>query len=256
MVQVSQHNQYVPSNLYLVAGDEHLEIQSSRVINATFPGPADAWRFVHGWISDLIDDIETVWNQKETSVFIDCNPSFSIYTELALSASDRLMIPFSADGSSKRAVRAVLALVFGVGRNAGSERSGFVINSDRFKMQVPKIYCYIGNRLTQYVGSAAAFHTVVKEIGDEIWDVWNNHPNCFWIRPNSVRNGRRTFESAFKFEINDANSASVVSSALGIPIMNLSAGPKQITPDKLVQVNQSQLEKQQPNMRELVSRID
>ncbi|MBK9450273.1 MAG: AAA family ATPase [Bacteroidetes bacterium] len=256
VTKVAELNPQIPSNLYLVVGDEQLEIQSSRVSNATFPGPADAWRLVHTWISDLIHDIQTAWNQPEMTVFIDCNPSFSIYTELALSASDRLMIPFSADGSSKRAVRAVLALVYGVGRYSGAQQSEFVINSNRFNLQVPKIYCYIGNRLTQYVGSAAAFKTVVKEIGDEIWDVWQNHPNFFWIRPKSLKNGRKTFENDFKFEINDANTASVVSSALGIPIMVLTAGPKQITVDRQVQVNQSQLDRQQPNISELVGRID
>ncbi|HEX2900904.1 MAG TPA: hypothetical protein VHS96_14380 [Bacteroidia bacterium] len=71
-----------------------------------------------------------------------------------------------------------------------------------------------------------------------------------------MKNGRKTFENDFKFEINDANTASVVSSALGIPIMVLTAGPKQITVDRQVQVNQSQLDRQQPNISELVGRIE
>jgi cellulose biosynthesis protein BcsQ len=79
---------------FLVAGDEQLEIQGSRVLGATAPGPSDAWRVVHTWISDLIQDIKHIWSQDECAVFIDCNPSFSIYTELALSASDRLNYSF------------------------------------------------------------------------------------------------------------------------------------------------------------------
>ena len=110
-LNVHKDNDEVPQNLYLVVGDESLEIQTSRVSNATNPGPSDAWRIVHGWISDLISDIRNSWNVTDSTVFIDCNPSFSIYTELAMSAADRLIIPFSADGSSKRAVRAVLALL-------------------------------------------------------------------------------------------------------------------------------------------------
>ncbi len=184
--QVSSFNSAVPDNLFLVVGDEQLEVQGSRVSGATNPGPADAWRLVHGWIRDLIHDIRTIWNQAETTVFIDCNPSFSIYTELALSASDRLIIPFSADGSSKRAVKAVLALVYGVGRTAGATRSDFTINSERFGMTIPKIYCYVGNRLTQYIKSASAFRSVVTEIGNEIWSVWQANPNLFWIHPSSA----------------------------------------------------------------------
>jgi len=66
-----------------------------------------------------------------------------------MSASDRLIIPFSADGSSKRAVRAVLALLYGITRIKGAERSEFFLNSERWRMSSPKIYSYVGNRLTQ-----------------------------------------------------------------------------------------------------------
>jgi cellulose biosynthesis protein BcsQ len=100
IVRASQRNSYVPENLYLVPGDEELEILASRVSNATQPGPDDAWAKVHLWLSDLINDVRTSWNANTITVFIDCNPSFGIYTELAMSASDRLIIPFSADGSS------------------------------------------------------------------------------------------------------------------------------------------------------------
>ena len=175
LTQVSQINPYVSSNLYLVVGDEELEIQSSRASNATSPGPTDAWRIVHSWISDLIEDIRRSWDVTNSTVFIDCNPSFTVYTELAMSASDRLIIPFSADGSSKRAVRTVLALIYGVTLIPGAQQSEFHINSGRFRLTIPRIYCYVGNRLTQiYSSSAKAFRTVVNSIGDEIWSVWTS----------------------------------------------------------------------------------
>ena len=64
-VQVSKLNSEVPNNLYLVVGDEELEVQASRVSNATNPGPIDAWRLVHGWVSDLIADIRVSWDIKD-----------------------------------------------------------------------------------------------------------------------------------------------------------------------------------------------
>lgn len=255
VINVSHQNSYTPSNLFLVAGDEQLEIQAARVRGATFPGRDDAWRIVHTWISDLIEDIQYSWNQENTTVFIDCNPSFSIYTELAISASDRLMIPFSADGSSKRSVRAVLALLYGITRVPGSLQSEFFLESTRFRLPIPKIYCYIGNRLTQYISSAKAFRTVVREIGNEIWSVFD--PNIFHIHPAGSPSpaGRSAFTKMFQFEIVDANSASVVSSSLGIPINRLTAGLYPIAGRK-VMVNQSQLDKQQPNIKELVEAIE
>src|SRR5947207_2035003 len=42
VISVSEHNSLVPGNLFLVAGDEQLEIQASRVRGATVPGRTDA----------------------------------------------------------------------------------------------------------------------------------------------------------------------------------------------------------------------
>lgn len=257
-LQVSQHNPTVPDNLYLVVGDESLEIQASRVSRATTPGPADAWRLVHSWISNLIADIRHSWNVSDCAVFIDCNPSFTVYTELAMSASDNLIIPFSADGSSKRAVRAVLALLFGITRVAGAPQSEFYLNCQAFRMSPPKIYSYVGNRLTQMnLGAASAFKTVVEEVGKEIWAVWRANPNQFCIHPSGqpVPRTQAEFRKMFQVEINDANTASVVSGALGIPITSLNAGTHHIA-TKRIQVNQSQLDKQKPNMRRFVQSID
>jgi chromosome partitioning protein len=257
-LQVNNINGEVPSNLLLVVGDEELEVQSSRVSNATNPGPNDAWRLVHGWISDLIADIRASWNVQDSTVFIDCNPSFSIYTELAMSASDRLIIPFSADGSSKRAVRAVLALLYGITRVRGAAQSEYYLNTDRFRMKTPKIYCYVGNRLTQMnLAAAKAFKTVVSEIGKEISAVWATNPGLFAIHPagSPVPKNTVDFRKMFQVEINDANTASVVSGALGIPISNLHAGSRTLV-GRRVQINQTQLERQQPNLRRFVATID
>lgn len=239
-------------------GDEELEILASRVANATAPGPDDAWATVHGWLSDLVTDINENWNTRETTVFIDCNPSFGIYTELAMSASDRLIIPFSADGSSKREVRTVLALLYGISRRQGAEQSEFFRKSNQYKLRVPGIYCYVGNRLTQANRSSAkAFRTVVNEIGKEIWDAWQRTPNSFCIHPSGTPSpiNQKSFKEMFQYEVVDANTASVVSSALGIPLVNLTAG-QHLFASKQHTVNQTQLDTQQPNIRELVGRIE
>ena len=258
VTQVSNLNNQMPTNLYLVVGDEQLEIQASRVAGAMNPGPQDAWRIVHLWVRDLIQDIQLRWNHENTTIFIDCNPSFSVYTELALTAAERLLIPFSADGSSKRAVKAVLSLVYGVIRNPGEQRSEFYENSERYRMLVPKIYMYIGNRLTQMnSSSASAFKTVVEEIGEEIWSVWQASPQHFCVHPGgaSTPGNRKAFRQMFQYEVNDANTASVVSGALGIPIAKLTAGNKTVA-GKNVVVNQSQLDKQVPNIRDLVKNLE
>ncbi len=258
ITNVAKYNKQIPSNLYLVVGDEQLEIQASRVTSAAFPGPEDAWRIVHLWVRDLITDILTSWNHDDSCVFLDCNPSFSIYTELALTAAERLIIPFSADGSSKRAVKAVLSLVYGVRRHDGDPQSDYFLQSTRYRMAFPSIYMYVGNRLTQMNNSSAsAFKTVVNEIGDEIWSVWQSSPQVFYVHPNGAPtpNSKGTFKEMFQYEVNDANTASVVSGALGIPIALLTAGQKDVA-GRSVKVNQSQLDKQVPNITQLVEQIE
>jgi len=46
---------------------------------------------------------------------VDCNPSFAIYTQLAVAACDFLVIPFTADDSSRRAIENIVALIYGIG---------------------------------------------------------------------------------------------------------------------------------------------
>jgi len=258
VTKISDHNNFVPNNLYIVCGDEELEIQSTQVQLACNAGPADSWRTVHMWIRDLIEDIRVSWNQQNITVFLDCNPSFTIYTEMAMSASDRLLIPFSADGSSKRAVKSVLSLVYGILRRPGQLQSEFVRNSLRYRMTIPHIYSYVGNRLTQMNNSSAsAFKNVVSEIFDEIFTAWQNNPNLFYIHPTGSPppTSRRGFKAMFEEQINDANTASVVSGAKGIPICRLTSGQKSFA-GRSVMVNQSQLDKQQPNIRDFVAKIE
>lgn len=255
---VGEFNNYVSNNLYLICGDDELEMQADRVRLACTAGPDDSWRIVHTWISNLIEDVRRSWNQKEITVFIDCNPSFTIYTELAMSAADRLIIPFSADGSSKRAVKSVLSLLYGVQRRPGQPQSEYYRNSIQYRMSLPLIYSYVGNRLTQMnSSSASAFRTVVTEVFAEIFSVWQKQPNLFSPHPSSdpAPTTRRGFKLMFEAEINDANTASVVSGAMGVPISQLKAGSKRLA-GKSVMVNQSQLDKQQPNISEFVAQIE
>ena len=258
VVQPKRMNPMIPSNLHLIAGDEQLEMQMARVSGLTLTGPQNSWQIIHSWISDLIFDVKNAWNVSDLTVFIDCNPSFTLYTEMAMSASDRLIIPFSADGSSKRAVRSVLSLLYGVQRFPGAQVSLFFTNSDRFRMAVPKIYCYVGNRLTQMNNSSAsAFKLVVSDIGQEIFAAWQSNANAFYIHPTGAAapSNRISFKNMFQYEIPDANTASVVSGTLGIPIVSLAAGYYDL-PGRRVMVNQEQLDKQKPNISEFARLVE
>lgn len=257
--KVTDYNKNIPENVHLVVGDEQLEIQASAISHqCQAPHVPEAWRIVHLWIRDLITEIVTAWNTDEYVVFIDCNPSFTIYTELALCASDRLIIPFTADGSSKRAVKSVLSLVYGYKRHIGDVSSYFYSQSDKYQFRLPKIYFYIGNRLPNTSKqSAKAFRTVVTEIGDEIYNIWQKDTSVFCIHPNGAGtpNNKNNFKKMFQYEIRDANSASVISSALGIPMSSLKPGTYDLL-GREVMIIKKQVDEQAKNIQELVSMIE
>ena len=117
---------------------------------------------------------------------------------------------------------------------------------------------YVGNRLTiNAKASASAFKTVVEEIGNEIYNVWSSNSSRFCIHPAGAGTptSKLTFRKMFQYEVRDANTASVVSGALGIPIGRLSSGKREIL-GKSVMVNQSQLDAQVPNIQNLVQCIE
>jgi cellulose biosynthesis protein BcsQ len=73
--------------------------------NNQIPG-TNPWIAVVDWLADFLDQIEGDYDV----VFMDCNPSFSLYTQIALAASDRIVLPVMADDSSRRATSRLLAL--------------------------------------------------------------------------------------------------------------------------------------------------
>ena len=118
---------------------------------------------------------------------------------------------------------------------------------------------YVGNRMTQMNdGSASAFKHVVNDITDEIWTVWQTDPSSFQVHPDgsATPNNKKVFKSMFLYEIKDANTASVFSGATGTPMSVMTAGPSKNMNGKRVTINQSQLDKQKPNIIDLVSRIE
>ena len=108
IVSPNTYNSNVPHNIDLLSGDPLLELQATAVstlANTQIPG-SKPWLAIIDWLKDFIEPIE---NEYDT-IFIDCNPSFSIYTQIALSIADRLIIPVMADDPSRRALQNAFSL--------------------------------------------------------------------------------------------------------------------------------------------------
>jgi len=85
---------------------------------------------------------------------IDCNPSFAIYTQLALAAADFVVVPFTADDSSRRAVENVAALLYGIGdaHTAAYAKISFDKRAKEEGVVTPKLHTFVSNRQTLYEG--------------------------------------------------------------------------------------------------------
>jgi cellulose biosynthesis protein BcsQ len=77
-----EFNASIPSNIDLVAGDPLLELQSnaiSTLANTQIPG-TNSWAMIAAWIKDFLKACESDYD----FCFIDMNPSFSMYTQIAV----------------------------------------------------------------------------------------------------------------------------------------------------------------------------
>ncbi len=158
------YNRNVPNNISLVAGDSYVELLANSIAaQASIILPVgDAYLLVLRWVIDFLDSLRG--NDTYQMVFIDTNPSFAIYTQMAIAAADELIIPVTADSSSVRALHNVLALVYGINPNANNLNYSFytkVVNSPN--IQLPRINSIVRNRLTQYMRRPASAYRAVLD---------------------------------------------------------------------------------------------
>ncbi|MDE2022568.1 MAG: AAA family ATPase [Patescibacteria group bacterium] len=223
------YNKNVPQNLWIIAGDPSLELQA-QVINQISAQtlPADAWKSVHNWLLDLLLACGKKLGLQDTVSFIDCNPSFSAYTELAMMASERIIVPCSSDGSSARAIDNVGSLLYGLGSQTYTR--GFATEAKEFKMPLPVIHSVLLNRSTQYNKKASkAFGAMFDEIKARTETIRKAAPQYF-------------AKGAGFAEIPDNHSIAIVCSHLGRPLYSMTPGQYPVH-DENPQINADPLDR-------------
>lgn len=239
----SNFNINVPYNIDLLAGDALLELQSnaiSTLANTQIPG-TNTWLSIIDWMNDFIYMIADNYDY----VFIDSNPSFSIYTQIALATSDRIILPVMADDSSRRAVQNAIALTQGINLPSPIYQqhnfASMLINSGR---NPPKFHLFVKNRLTQYMGPASAYYAVLTSIDNMINSLILNHP---WsLTFSNLEDG--------VVEIRDFQTTGVVSFAMGMPFSVMRPRIYRL-PDRDVQVRADYLQNCMDAMYALVNKI-
>lgn len=236
-------NERLPRGVYLVAGDPSLELQA-QVINQISQQtlPVNSWKNVHSWLADLVDECKTHLG-PETIVFIDCNPSFSAYTELSMVSSDALIIPCSSDGSSARAIDNVGSLLYGITAGNDYGAVNFSRRASHFGLNLPEVHSVVLNRSTQYNKKASkAFTAMFDEIKRRMQVLRSGAPNYF-------SDGAPRFA-----DIPDSHSVAIVCSHLGMPLYALKPG-RYVVHDTEPQVNSEPLERYTTAVREFIQTI-
>lgn len=236
-------NSAIPDNLDLVCGDPLLELQSNAVntlANNQIPG-SNPWIRVVDWLRDFTAQVE---NRYDT-IFLDCNPSFSLYTQIALAASDQLVLPVMADDSSRRAIQNAFSLVYGL--KLPSEIYTAFAFATKLKdagRNLPKVNLIVKNRLTQYMGAASAYEAVLKAIERDVGKLLTSNPEIFNFS---------TIEDGF-VEIRDFGTTGVVAFAKGLPFSKVPVG-KQTVNGHRVQVKKDYLVNAQTAMNDVVGHL-
>lgn len=215
-------NPNIPKNLSLICGDNLLEILSEAIRQtAQLSIPVDAWARVLKWIDELAIALRNRSGDRNSMFIIDCNPSFAIYTQLALVAAQYVVVPFTADDSSRRAIENVVALLYGVGElhAATYARISFAQRAKQDGLSPPTLHSFVSNRVTTYEGQPSkAFAAASKRIKNTLNEIYEKHRVIFASPKN--------LPSKSFVDIPDYHGASVVASMTGTPLHRLTAGPK------------------------------
>lgn len=216
---VHTFNNDLPNNLYLLCGDGNLEPIAPAISNqANSPALTpqnQPWVWVHNIFRNYVDSFARKHEEKDLVVFVDTNPAFGVYTELAITAINKLICPVNADDSSRTAASAMTILLHGT--NPPHPVYGawtFAAMAQKYNTNIPKIHLIIGNRLTQYAGAAKAFKALSDATSQALFSIYQANPNYFTSR-NVVINNIDDFRRYYSIPLRDFNTAGVVTAHLG-----------------------------------------
>jgi cellulose biosynthesis protein BcsQ len=234
------YNAALPTNIDLVCGDPLLELQANAVntlANQNIPG-TNAWISVIDWLKHFLRQLEDEYD----TVFLDCNPSFSLYTQIALASSDRIVLPVMADDSSRRAILNAFSLIYGL--KLPSEIYASYMFATKLKdagRSLPKVHLIVKNRITQYMGAASAYAAVLNAIEADVLGLIKTNPELFTFKNT---------DDGF-VEVRDFQTTGVVAFAKGMPFSKVRAGKQSINGHR-VQVKQDYLDNCNKTVDELV----
>ena len=236
-------NSLIPRNVSLLAGDPLLELQANAVstlANTQIPG-TDSWSSVASWLADFFEACDGEFD----FCFVDMNPSFSMYTQIALATCQRLVLPVTADDSSRRGIQNAMSLIYGLKLPSDVyAQHNFHSRMKKSGLELPKIHLVAKNRLTQYINTAKSYTAVLSGIRNDLVGIVKDSPSHFTF--SSVDDGL--------IEIRDFQTAGVVAFARGTPFVSMNSGTLSVAGQR-VKVNADQLEQNRNIVSQLADKL-
>lgn len=223
VTKLSEVNTNLTDNIYLISGDGNLELIAPLLSERAEATPLSAadnpWIKIHSIIKNLSQ--KRINEERPCTFFVDTNPSFAIYTQLAIVGGEKLLVPINADDSSIFAITGLFNLIWGTSTlHPVYGKYTFASKARAHKLVLPKISFLLGNRFTQKRGAAHAFKALSNEAIGKMYSEFLKNPDKFEPTVTDVKN-IEDFEKAYSIELRDFNSAGVVAANQGLPLSKM-----------------------------------
>ncbi|CAF3546186.1 unnamed protein product [Rotaria sp. Silwood1] len=198
LFNVSKFNNQLPRNVYLLCGDTSLELLSKAMdlkrSSHTITPYANPWRTITQSLRAFVHKIGERRGIK-LMTFIDTNSSFSVCTEIALTAADRLILPVSEDHLHRNGFEYLFSLLYGFSQPSSIyyyyRHYSFYYRADENGVKLPKIHlilCKVASANKEPKIGIGGNVPIAEEI-DKCWrfvyDTYTKHRDAFEIRTSS-----------------------------------------------------------------------
>ena len=210
LFNVSKFNPQLSRNLYLLCGDPSIELvgrslEQRRNQHASLSQfGTHAWKSVTTMLKQFIKKIAERKGIKLVA-FIDLNSSFSIITEIALAAADRLLIPITDDHLHRNGFEYMFALLYGFSHPSNVyyyyRHFSFYYRAIEHDVKLPKIHLIL-NKVTRTFGDTLENNLDNDTVWNFIFDLFKKHPEAFNLvnKPNLVKT-LKEFKELFVIDI-------------------------------------------------------
>lgn len=270
LTHVSDYNDQIPKNIELLCGDMQLELVSRSLEHKRQEDPTpeyNPWCFITSCVRIFIEGNGdgligvTADGVKEWVVFIDTNPSFSPYTEIALAAAEKLIIPINADDFSREAIKAMLDLVYGITADETPpdfreyRTRMFHSKAESYGLRRPEIHLVINNRTTRYnLRSAAAYQDMADSIIKVLFQAYQKEEKCFGDpRGNVAIFDILGFSGQYFEDLQDFHTTGILALHTGCPLATLRGKVQLFYTD--VDVKRKQVDTYLPHLERLVGKL-